>query len=387
MKFFFLLWRSLWYRPVRTALTLLSLMTAFLLLGVMQTVNYALSHPAPGFGSDIVVVMNRSSYGLPLPYAYRAGIESTPGVGLVSASAVVDGYYQDPKNSIQAGAVDIRQLLEMRSAQLGITAEQMSEMAATRTGAIVGPKIASKYGWKAGDRITMRANGKFVQEDGSTDWTFTVVGVLNIKDPSMMGQFGSRILFHYAYLDESRILDKGKVDLYLVKPKQFTDAAVVSQAIDARFANSSYETRSSPQQALALTILKQVGNVGLVIGSITAVVLATLAFMIGNAMMHTFHERIPEFAMLKTVGFSNRLVTLITVGESLLLCALGAGAGLGLAYLLVPAFNKRLHVVELSQSGLWPGVVMALLLAVTVALIPAWKAGQLKIVDALARRR
>jgi putative ABC transport system permease protein len=387
MKYFFLLWHSLWHRPVRTVLTLLSLMTAFLLLGVMQTVNYALSHPSPAFGSNIVVVMNRSSYGLPLPYAHRAGIEGTPGVGLVSASAVVDGYYRDPKNALQAGAVDVRQLLEMRSAQVSITAEQMKELESTRTGAIVGPKIANKYGWKVGDRITIRANGKFVQEDGSTDWTFTVVAVLNIKDPSMMSQFGSRLLFHYAYLDESRILDKGKVDLYLVKPKQFTDTGAVSQAIDARFANSSYETRSTPQQALALTILKQVGNVGLVIASITAVVLGTLAFMIGTAMMHTFHERIPEYAVLKTIGFSDRLVTLLTVGESLLLCALGAGAGLGLAYLLVPAFNKRLHVVELSQAGLWPSVVMAAVLAALVALIPAWKAQQLKIVDALAGRR
>ncbi len=387
MKYFFLLWRSIWHRPVRTGLTLLSLMTAFLLLGVMQTVDHALSNPSPAFGADIVVVMNRSSYGLPLPYAYRAGIKSTPGVGLVSVNTVVDGYYRDPKDTIQADAVDIKPLLEMRSAQIGITAEQMKELESTRTGAVVGPKVASKYGWKAGDRITMQGNGKFIQQDGSVDWTFTVVAVLNIKDPGMMSQFGSRILFHHAYLEESRLLDKGKVDLYLVKPKQFSDAGQVSQAIDARFANSSHETRSAPLQVLALTILKQVGNIGLVIGSITAVVLATLAFMIGNAMMHTFHERIPEFAVLKTLGFSDRFVALMTVGESLLLCALGAGAGLGIAYMMVPVFNKKLHVVELSQSGLWPGVVMAAVLAVLVALIPAWKVQRLQIVDALAGRR
>jgi putative ABC transport system permease protein len=387
MKYFFLLWQMLWHRPVRAALTLLSLMTAFLLLGVMQTVDHALKHPAPAFGSDIVVVMNRSSYGLPLPYAYRTGIEATPGVGLVSVSTLVDGYFRDPKNTIQADAVDIRPLLEMRSAQIGITAEQMKELESSRTGAIVGPRIAAKYGWNVGDRITMQANGRFLQQDGTIDWTFTVVAVLNIKDPGMMSQFGSRILFQHAYLEESRLLGKGKVDLYLVKPSQFADAGQVAQAIDARFANSSYETRSSPLQALALTILKQVGNIGLVIGSITAVVLATLAFMIGNAMMHTFHERIPEFAVLKTIGYSDRFVALMTVGESVLLCAIGAGAGLGLAYLLVPVFNRRLHVVELSQSGLWPGVVMAVALAVLVALIPAWKAQRLQIVDALAGRR
>ncbi len=362
------------------------MLTAFLLLGVMQMVNYALTHPAPAFGSDIVVVMNKSAYGLPLPYAYRQAIESTPGVALVSVNTVVDGYYRDPKNTIQADAVDIQPFLAMRSAQIDITSEQLKALQATRTGAIVGPKIAAKYGWKVGDRITMQGNGKFIQEDGSLDWTFTVVAILNVKDRGVMDQLGGRILFQHAYLEESRLIGKGNVDLFLVKPQQFSDAGQVAQVIDARFANSSFETRSTPLQALALTILKQVGDIGFLVVLITGVVLATLAFMIGNAMMHTFHERIPELAVLKTLGFSNRFVALMTVAESLLVCALGAGGGLGLAYMLAPVINRKLPVIELSQTGLLPGVAMAMILAVAVALIPAWRAQKLQIVDALAAK-
>jgi putative ABC transport system permease protein len=135
-----------------------------------------------------------------------------------------------------------------------------------------------------------------------------------------------------------------------------------------------------------MTILKQVGDIGFLVSLITSVVLATLAFMIGNAMMHTFHERIPELAVMKTLGFSSQFVALMTVAESLLVCALGAGGGLGLAYMLAPVVNRRLPVIELSQTGLLPGIAMAMLLAIAVALIPAWRAQKLQIVDALATK-
>lgn len=384
MKYAYLVWRFLWHKPGRTILTLLSMVAAFLLLGVMQTVEYALSHPSPAFGSDILVVFNRASYSLPLPYAYRHAIESIPGVGLVSVGGHVSGYYKDPKNTLTADAVDPVPFFTLRSDQIGISEDQLRALQATRTGAIVGPGIARKYGWNVGDRITLHANGSYIQHSGSIDWPFTIVGVFTVKEPAAMGQLGNRVVFRYEYLDAARVFNQGKVDLFMVKPATGAEADQVARAIDSRFANSSQETRSTPLRALAVTILKQFGNIGFIINSITAAVLVTLAFMIGNAMMHTFYERIPNFATLKTLGFPGRLLALLVVAESVMICASGAAIGIGGAYLLIPLLRTAVHGADLSPFGLLPGVGFALILAIAVALIPAWRAQRLQIVAALA---
>jgi putative ABC transport system permease protein len=116
-------------------------------------------------------------------------------------------------------------------------------------------------------------------------------------------------------------------------------------------------------------------------------VLASLAFMTANAMLHTFHERIPEFAVLKTIGFSGRVVSQLIIAEALLTCALGAVVGIGGAYLLLPFLKRNIPDIDLSPLALVPGAAFALLLAALIGAIPAWRAQRLKIVDALSPLR
>lgn len=381
MKYVYLVWRSWWRKPGRAVLTLLSMLAAFLLLGVMQTIGYALSHPSPVFGSDILAVFNRASYGLPLPYAYRQVIKSMPGIESVSVSGHVSGYYRDAKNSLTAEAVNPAAFFAMRSDQIGVSERQLRALDATRIGAIIGPQLARKYDWRIGERIYLHANGREIRRNGSLDWPFEIVGIFKVKDPSAMGQLGERFFFQYAYLDAARVLGQGKVDLLLVKPVAGVSAGRIAQAIDARFANSPYETRTMPLRELALTILRQFGDIGFLIDVVTAAVLGALAFMIGNAMMHTFHERIPEFAVLKTIGFPGGLLAILVIVESVASCAFGAAIGIGGAWVLLHLLKGSLRAIDLSPLGLLPTISFALMLAVIVGLIPAWRAQRLKIVD------
>jgi putative ABC transport system permease protein len=334
-----------------------------------------------------LVVTSKVSYGLPLPYAYLRDIQSIPGVGLAVTGDHIGGYFRDPKNPVRANAIDppAAYFALMRD-EVSITPEELRRLEQTRTGAVVGPLIAQRFGWKVGDLITVRANGSDIQRNGSVDWTFTIVGIEQIKDPRELHQFGDDIRFQYSYLDEARALGRGRVVLFLVKPQpQLTDAQL-AKAIDARFANSSAETRTVPLKELVLILVKQLGDVGFIVTSITAAVLFTLVLMIGNVTMHNVHERTPQFAVLKAIGFSNRGVALMVAAESALTCLLGAAVGIGIACFLLPMMKQVIDIsgVGYSPLTLLPGVLVAVALAVLIGLLPAWRAQRLEIVAALA---
>jgi putative ABC transport system permease protein len=387
MNYFTLIWRSVWYRPGRTILTVLSTAAAFLLLGILQGAGYTLSHPSPGFGSDTLAVTSKASYGLPLPYAYLREIQSVPGVDLAVTGDHINGHYRDPKNPVRANAIDPPgAYFALMHDEVSLSDADLKRFKETRTGAVVGPAIARRFGWKVGDLITLHANGNYVQRNGSVDWTFTVVGIEQVKDPREMHQFGDDIRFQYAYLDEARALGKGNVALFLVKPQPTVTDGQIAKAIDARFANSASETRTVPLKELVLILVKQFGDVGFIVSSITAAVLFTLVLMLGNVMMHNIYERTPLFAVLKAIGFSNRRVALLVAAESAMTCLLGASVGVAAACLLMPMMKQVVDITGVSYSPLTllPGVAVALALAVGIGLIPAWRAQRLQIVAALA---
>lgn len=383
MKYAFLIFSALRERLGRTVLILLSTAVAFLLLGVMETVSYALSHPTPAFGSDILVVTNKTSLATPLPYAYLNTIASMPEVSLVSTEDTIGGYYREPNQPVFAEVMDTAPYFAMNRDHLSISDDQLKAMEQTRTGAIIGPTIAAKFGWKVGDQVTLHTNGNYIQQNGSVDWTFNIIGIAKINNADDLAEYGNRFLVQYAYIDAARAFNKSRVGMFAVKPSGSVPTDTLTNLIDSHFANSAFETKTLPLRDFFLMLLKQLGDIGLIINAITAAVLATLAFMTANAMMHTFHERTPNFAVLKAIGFSDRMVALLIVVESLVICGIGAAAGITGAFLLLPMLRQVIHRVDLSLAALLPGVAIALILSIAVALVPALRAQRLQIVDAL----
>ncbi|MGB5605994.1 MAG: FtsX-like permease family protein, partial [Gammaproteobacteria bacterium] len=134
-----------------------------------------------------------------------------------------------------------------------------------------------------------------------------------------------------------------------------------------------------------LDFVKQIGDIGLIVSSIMGAVFFTILLLTGNTMSQAVRERIPELAVLKTIGFSNQSVLWLVLGESLLLAAVGGSIGLLLAMAgagaLSAAFRGGAFAVG-AQSWL-SGLMIMLLLGVAVGLPPAWRAMRLRIVDAL----
>jgi putative ABC transport system permease protein len=384
MKFFPFVWATLWRKKTRTIFTLLSIVVAFLLFGMLETVDYAFSHPSGGVsGADRLITINKYSITFSLPFSDAQEIKNVPGVAAVTWISWFGGYYQEPKNFVFALPIDTDSYFDVYKDDFTVADAEMKAFRNTRTGALASSEILKKYGWKVGDKVPLHST-IWTQKDGSLDWTFDIVGVFDTKDPAQASQQASTFLFHYEMFDEGRNFGKGNVGWFEERIADPAQSAAISNKIDALFANSANETKTQPAKDFALAFIKQLGDIGFVLHAILGAVFFTLLFLTGNTMMQSVRERIPELAVLKTLGFGNTTILGLVVAEALLLCGIGALIGLGLSFAALPGIKTALQGVELSPAGLAPGVGVAVLLALIVGIPPAVRAVRLNIVDALA---
>jgi len=388
MKYLPLIWATLWRKRTRTIFTLLSMVVAFLLFGVLETVDYAFAHPSGGAtGADKLITTNKYSITLSLPFSDAQEIRAVPGVAEVTWISWFGGYYQESKNFVFAAPVDTDSYFNLHKDEFIVSAEQMQAFRNTRTGALVNSALLKKFGWKVGDKVPLHSTIWTQKKDGSLDWTFDIVGTFDAKDATQASQQASTLLFHYDLFDEGRSFGKGTVGWFEERVADPTQSGVISSRIDALFANSPNETKTQPAKDFALAFMKQLGDIGFVLRAILGAVFFTLLFLTGNTMMQSVRERIPELAILKTIGFGDGQVVGLVIGESLLLCVIAAVIGLALSYAALPIIKLGLQGVELSPVALLPGLAAAVLLALIVGLPPALRASRLNIVDALADKR
>jgi putative ABC transport system permease protein len=386
VKFLPLIWATLWRKKTRTIFTLLSIVIAFLLFGVLETVDYAFDHPSGGAsGADKLVTINKYSITLPLPFAGVGQVKAVPGVAEVTWLTWFGAYYQEPKNFVFALPIDTDSYFKVYRKDFAISDAAMTAFRGTRSGALANVALIKKFGWKIGDKIPIHST-IWTQRDGTLDWKFDLVGSFDMQDPSLASQQASTLLFHYEAFDEGRNFGKGTVGWYEERVTDPAQSAEVSRRIDAVFANSSNETKTQPAKEFALAFLKQLGDIGFILRLILGAVFFTLLFLTGNTMMQSVRERIPELAVLKTLGFSDGRVLGLVLVESLLLCMLGAVIGLSLSFAALPVIKMGLQGVDLSPLAILPGLGIAVILAFVVGVPPALGARRLKIVDALAGR-
>src|SRR6202789_368959 len=316
MKYLPLIWATLWRKKTRTIFTLLSVVIAFLLFGVLETVDYAFSHPSNGVtGADKLITTNKYSIVLSLPFADVQQVRSVPGVAEVTWITWFGGYYQESKNFVFALPVDTDSYFNVHKNEF-----------------IVSDELMQKFGWKVGDKVPLHSTIWTQRNGGSLDWTFDIVGSFDAKDPTQAGAQSSSLLFHYELFDEGRSFGKGTVGWLEERVGDPAQSSAISKRIDALFANSPNETKTQPANDFTMAFVKQFGDIGFVLRAILGAVFFALLFLTGNTMMQSVRERIPELAVLKTLGFGDGKVLGLVLAESLLLCAIAAAIGLALSF-------------------------------------------------------
>ena len=385
MKYFHLIWAALFRSKTRTLLTLLSVVAAFLLFGMLDSVRVAFNSGGQVAGANRMVTMSRLSITQMLPYSLDAQVRAVPGVKKVAFAAWFGGIYQDPKNFFANFSVS-PEYLDLYP-EFKLPESQKKAWLADQRGAIVGEALAKRHGWKVGDTIPLQAT--IFPSKGSNDWPFTLRGIYRVDDPKQKGQ-ETVLFFHWQYFDEANDYVKGRVGWFIVEP-QAGGADKVAHAIDKLSENSDHETKTQSEQAFNQAFAKQFADIGLIVTAIMGAVFFTLLLLTGNTMAQAVRERIPELAVLKTIGFSNRSVLLLLLGESVLLVALGGLIGLGLAPLLMQAAvagsGGFIQLPStLPRETLAIGVLLMLAFGVLAGMLPALRGMRLNIVDALAGR-
>jgi putative ABC transport system permease protein len=388
MKYLHLVWASLFRRKTRTVLTLVSIIAAFLLFGLLDAVRTSFTQAGQSAnGAARLQSGSKLSFIQTLPKSLLAQIERVDGVKAVTHANWFGGAYQDPHNQVFSFAV-APNYLDLYP-EVVVSEAERKAFAETRTGALIGERLAQKYGWKVGDHVPLQSQ-IFPDKTGSKNWQFDIVGIMHSSDKKTGGFYDQMFLLNWKYFDDTTPYNQGSVGWYVTRVVDVNQADRVAKAIDALSANSDHETRTQTEQAATASWMKQLADIGLIVGSIMGAVFFTLLLLSGNTMMQAVRERTSEIAVLKTIGFSSRSVLAMVLAESVLLLVLGGVVGLALASVVIPAVSAgsggMLNLPSVGASSWVLGLVLMALIGFAVGALPAWNAMRLNIVDALARR-
>ncbi len=384
MKYFILIRAGLLRKKARTILTMLSIIVAFLLFGLLQGINQDLKSGFGGSSNGRLWTTSRAGGLNSMPISLMEHIATIRGVRSIAHVSFFGGYFQDAKNALPAFATNVDQLAAVYP-ELNITQAQVDAMKTTRAGVLVGRPLADKYGWKIGDEIPVGTT-LWPNSLSRNTWTFDIVGIFDAAPNYARTSLGSGFWINYAYWDEARLSDLHHVHQFMIRIDDPNRATAVAAQVDKIFENSSDETRTQSENAAIQSQFKQLADIGFIANAITGAVMFTLLFLSANTMMQSVRERIPELAVLRTLGFSAGTVCALVIAESLLLCLGAAIVGLLLSAGAIRLVGAALGTALLPPVVIVGGLGIAVALAIISAATPAVLAQRLNIVDALAQR-
>jgi putative ABC transport system permease protein len=379
MRFLWLLLRNILRNRRRTFLTVTSIAASLFLVTTLLALLENLRNPRQTPDAALrLITRHKVSLFNALPYAYRMKIAKVEGVEAVIGSMWFGGIYKDPQNFFAQFSVDTDQFFQVNP-DARIPEDQKQAFLKDRTGAIAGNTLAERFGWKVGDRIHLK--GSLFQFDPE----LTLRGIYEGGSDD-----GGTLFFHWEYFNEG-MKNQSFTGTFSIRARSAEEVPLVAERVDALFQNAATPTKTETEKAFMLGFLSMMGNVQFLITGVCSVVTFTIILVAANTMAMSIRERVREIGILKAVGFQNRQILLLFLGESVLLSLTGAiigswAAKLFFANLNLPAitggFIQRVEV-KLGILALCTG--LGVLVGIVAAGVPAWRASQRPCADALRR--
>lgn len=334
---------------IRTLSTMAAMALCIFLISVLQTVLAAFYGSLDNAAIDRLVVRHRVGLANNLPIAYKPRLEAVPGVKRVATSnwffgvMGFSGGKPDMKNFFANFAVDSEPYFAMHP-ELAVPPDQFQAYLQDMRGAIIGPALAEKFGWKLGS--TFQLESVIPPYRTGKPFEFVVRGIYQV-DPKNKGTGKDVMFFHFKYLYESTDQRAG-AGTYNIQIANSNQATAIAKAVDATFENSDAQTKTETEAAFLASFLALVGDLALILNSIGLAVAFTVLLVTANTMSMAIRDRRTEIAVLKTLGFSGALVLALILGEALVIGLLGSGTGVFMAQGLIANLGS---VPGMSQLG------------------------------------
>lgn len=383
MKVLKLIYKNLLRHKLRSLLTILGISIAVLAFGLLRTVVTAWSYGVEASSADRLITRHSVAFIFPLPYSYKSQLEGVPGVKRVSFATWFQGTYKDQsfENFFPRLAVDPESILDVYSEYV-VPPEQLEAFKKQRNSCVIGKKLAEQHGFKIGDIIPVTGD----IYPGS--WEFTVVGIYSGKDKTADE---TQMFFSWDYLNErnrqTESFATDQVGWYIIQIHNANEAASVSEAIDALYANSSAKTKTETEKAFQQSFVSLSGAIITSMEIVSYVIIGIILMVLANTIVMAARERIREYAVLKTLGFTSFHVVGLIAGESLFISMIGGAIGLGLTFPVCQSFGEAFPtmfpVFAVQPATVAMAVGFSLLVGAVASAFPSYRSAKMKIVDGL----
>lgn len=383
MKILKLVYKNMLRHKLRSLLTIFGIAVAVLAFGLLRTVVTAWSYGVEAASVDRLVTRHAVSFIFPLPYSYRTQIADLSGVKTVSYASWFQGIYKDQsfENFFPRLACDPETIFDVYPEYL-VPKDQLDTFRKQRNSCVVGQKLADQHGFKIGDVIPITGD----IYPGS--WEFTVVGIYKGKDKTADE---TQMFFNWEYLNErNRQVNSfatDQVGWYIVQIKNPNEAALVSESIDALYLNSAAKTKTETEKAFQQSFVSLSGAIITSLEVVSYVIIGIILMVLANTIIMSARERIREYAVLRTLGFTSFHVVGLIVGESLFISMLGGAVGIVLTFPICQAFGAQFPtmfpVFAVAPSTIALSVSFSIIVGMIASVFPSIRSVNIKIVDGL----
>lgn len=383
MYFLRLASRNVFRHKLRTFLTVLGVAIAIAAFGLLHTLVGLWSLGVEASSAYRLVTRNAISLVFSLPVSHTEKIRHVPGVTTVSWGNWFGGVYITEKNFFANFAVEPKSYLQLYP-EFRLTPEEVNAFIHDRKGAVIGRKLAERFGWRLGDTVTLKGT------IFPGTWDFVIRG---IYQGARKSTDETQMFFQWDYLNESmkRTMPRraDQIGFYMIGVDDADRATEIAQAIDRTFANSLAETLTETEKAFQLGFASMTEAIMEAIKIVSYVVILIIMVVTANTMAMTARERIPEYATLKTLGFGPGFISRVIVAESLLITAVGAVVGVIItypaAYWIEEELAQFFPVFSIAPKTLLLDALAAVLIGIVAALFPTWRALSLAPAEGLRR--
>lgn len=380
MKYAKLIRRNLFRNKLRTILTLTLMAAIFFFVSTLLSIleNFEAASNA-GEGQNRLGIQSAISLANPLPLSHEQKIMTIPGIVDIAKLQWVGAYYKEPKNFFANFAVDHEKMQTVWD-DYSVPKDQLDAFKTDRRGAIVGPELAKRYGWKIGDRVVL------IGQIFPFNPEVTIRGIYNHKFDS------SSFFFHWDYFYEStKDVTGGMVGTFWVRVKDPKDMAQISQQIDDLFKNSEYPTETFTEKEFQQQFMAMIGNIKLLFTAVSVCSIFMVILLAAITMSMAARERVTEVAVLKAIGFSSGMILSLMLIEFVTLGLIGGALGTFGAKIAY----RFINMTELTQGFLvafgvnTDTILTCLAAAVIVGFLagglPALRSARLSVVDGLRK--